>query len=264
MNPRHKPRYLLDRILLGIQSFLLPPASSPVATTTYRSPGSFRSNRLVVLLPGRGSRARHFERHGFGTAAREHRLAADLMAVDLHFGYYLKADPLERLRRDVLEPAEAAGYAEIILVGISVGSAGAVGLARENPGRVGGIILMGPFLGPDVMIEEIAAAGLARWSPSAASLAGSFEPFFARNWEYLRRSVSDPSAPPLLLACGASDRYAAGQRLLAEALPPARVLTLPGGHDWATWERLWKSILSREAIPFAARCAAAKPATAAP
>lgn len=264
MNPRHPLRHLPERFLFRIRSLFLPPASAPVPTTFYPAPaaGPGRSDRQVVLLPGRGSRAKHFERRGFVAAAREHRLAADLVAVDLHFGYYLRGDPPERLRQDVLEPARAAGYAEIHLVGISIGAAAAVALARDNPGRIAGILLMGPFLGPEAMIEEIAAAGLARWSPGAAGLSGSFEPFFARNWEYLRRSARDPSAPPVLLAFGASDRYAAGQRLLAESLPPERVLTVPGGHDWATWGKLWDRILARGAFPFAAR--RAKPVTAAP
>ncbi len=263
MNPRHKPRALLDGVLFGLRSLFLPAASAPVPSSLYPSVPSGRSDRLVVLLPGRGSRMKHFERHGFVASAREHRLAADLLALDLHFGYYLKADPMERLRLDVLEPARAAGYAEITLVGISVGAAGAVGLARENPGRIAGIILMGPFLGPEAMIDEVAAAGLARWSPGAASLSGSFEPFFARNLDYLRRIARDPRAPRILLTYGVSDRYAAGQRLLAGILPPERVITLPGGHDWATWGKLWESILSRGAFPFAAQ-ASAEGLTAAP
>ncbi|HEU5180214.1 MAG TPA: alpha/beta fold hydrolase [Candidatus Polarisedimenticolia bacterium] len=259
MNPRHIARHLVDGVHYGIRSLFLPPASVPVPTTSYPSTASGRSDRLVVLMPGRGSRATHFERHGFVASAREHRLAADLLAVDLHFGYYLKADPLERLRRDVLEPARTAGYTEVALVGISVGAAAAVGAAREYSGSIAGIILMGPFLGPEAMIEEISAAGLGRWSPGSPDLSRSFEPFFARNWEHLRRIARDPLAPPVLLAFGESDRYAAAQRLLAEILPPERVIVLPGGHDWITWGKLWESILTRRAFPFAARASVAAP-----
>src|SRR5262245_4460108 len=224
MNPRLKPRHLVQRLMLAVHSFVagrlpLPAATAPVPATLYRASESGRARRLVVLVPGRGSRGGDFERRGFIAAARARGLDADLMAVDLHFGYYLKDDPLARLRDDVLQPARAAGYEEIHLAGISVGAAGALALARAHPPEIASLVLLGPFLGPDVMIEEIAAAGgLGRWSPSAASLTGSFEPFFVRNWEHLRRLAADPGAPPLLLAFGASDRFAAAQRLLADLL----------------------------------------------
>lgn len=270
MHPRRNPRHLLERLLFPIRSFvsarlLLPPASAPVPTTLHRASAAGRSRQLVILLPGKGSRGKDFVHRGFVAAARDHRVAADLMAVDLHFGYYLKGDPLERLRHDVLEPARAAGYAAIHLAGISMGAAGALALARQHPGEFASLLLMGPFLGPGVLIEEIAAAGgLGRWAPSAASLSGSFEPYFARNWEYLRSLAADPAAPPLLLAFGTADRFAAAQRLLAESLPPGRVFTLPGGHDWTAWRLLWDAILSQGAFPLAGRPAPAAPVGAPP
>jgi len=261
--PGHQARLEFERILFGIRALFLPRATLPVPTFLTTASAAGRSERLVVLLPGRGSRARHFDRHRFAAIAREQRLAADILAVDLHFGYYLKADPLVRLRLDVLDPSRAAGYSEIHLVGISVGAAAALGLAHDNPGRIAGLLLMGPYLGSETMVEEIAAAGLARWTPDAASL-GEFDPFFARNWEFLRRSARQRSAPPILLAFGESDRYAAGQRLLAEALPRDRVFTAPGRHDWTTWSKLWETILSRGAFPAAARRDPAETIEAAP
>ena len=33
--------------------------------------------------------------------------------------------------------------------------------------------------------------------------------------------------------------------MLARQLPAERVVTLPGGHDWETWLRLWRTLLAK-------------------
>jgi hypothetical protein len=34
--------------------------------------------------------------------------------------------------------------------------------------------------------------------------------------------------------------------MLAERLPAAQVVTIPGGHDWATWIHLWQHLLDQD------------------
>ena len=187
-------RHQLARLLFSLQSMvssslLTSPVKVPVPTLLYRERVGERSRSLVVLLPGKGSRGEDFERRGFVRAARDRCLGAVLLAVDLHYGYYLQGTFRERLWKDVVEPAGAQGYEQICLLGISMGASGAL-------------------------------------------------------------RTSTPEAPPrILLAFGEQDRFAATHRLLARALPPSQVFTVPGRHEWKTWKTLWEKMLNAGVLP---------------
>jgi hypothetical protein len=43
---------------------------------------------------------------------------------------------------------------------------------------------------------------------------------------------------------GAGDPYARGHQLLAELLPPERVVVIEGGHDYLTFKTLWKIFIT--------------------
>ncbi len=67
---------------------------------------------------------------------------------------------------------------------------------------------------------------------------------------WLRNVLDHPAgAPALYLGTAQDDRFAAGHRLLAAALPEGHVVTAEGGHDWEAWVRLWRLLLQRS--PFA-------------
>jgi pimeloyl-ACP methyl ester carboxylesterase len=247
---RRKLRNHLARILFSLQSFrsasfFTPAVKIPVPVFLDQAHPGERARDLVVLLPGKGSRGKDFRKKGFMASARAAGLEADLEAVDLHFGYYLKGIFLERLWKDVIEPAREQGYQEIHLVGISMGAAGALGLARSHPESVAGVVLIAPFLGPADLVETIQAeGGLEAWSPATPAGAGEFEAFFTANWEMMKSLASESATgPSLTLAFGEADRFARSQRLLASALPPGRVFTAPGGHRWGTWKALWSRLL---------------------
>ena len=57
---------------------------------------------------------------------------------------------------------------------------------------------------------------------------------------------ADPAAklPAMTVGFGDGERLRAGQRLLADLLPPAQVLEIPGGYDWSTWKTLWQRLWS--------------------
>ena len=56
-------------------------------------------------------------------------------------------------------------------------------------------------------------------------------------------SSTATAEPPLHLGLGREDRFAERHRVLAAALEPGEVDTVPGGHDWPTWRRLWDNFL---------------------
>lgn len=197
----------------------------------------------VVLLPGRFDRGADFGDRGFANAAFREAPAVEVIAADAHLGYYRDRSVVQRLHEDVVGgPAgRRPEDGETWLAGISMGGLGALLYTRDHPEQVGGLLLVAPFLGDEAMAAELAAAGsLASWSPDPA-LASEFP---QEIWVYLKQLLADPAAPPLYLALGEADETAATARFLARELPEERVFTVPGGHDWPTWEELWRRFLA--------------------
>jgi|SRR6185503_16667352 len=181
-----------------------------------RAPGVDAARTLLVMLPPAKACARDLVDHGFVAAVREHRLPLDVAAVDADADYYLESGVGERLSADVIAPMRAKGYARLWLMGISLGGYGCIAVARQRAAELEGVILLAPFLGSR--------------GPEA------LEP------------ADDAWFPAAYLGFGASDRYAAASEALAQRLPAARVLRLPGEHDWQTWIRLWRELLARPAF----------------
>jgi len=222
-------------------------ATVPVPTITYAKRPEARAASLVILLPGIKSRSGDFDRKRFIGIARERGVDADLIEVDLHFGYYLDGSCSRRLWEDVVAPARASGYQRIWIVGISLGGSGAIGFAREHRDALAGLVLLSPYLGPPEMAGRIRSAGvLEKWIPENSGADGSFEKFIEENWGFLKGvSVTGGRSPALYLGYGRNESMGPSLDLLADSLPADHVIRVPGGHRWNTWQALWEEILSR-------------------
>lgn len=203
------------------------------------------ANRIMlVMLPGAKVRPQDLVQHGFVQALRARRLPVDVVAVEAHLGYYLERNLSEHLTRDIIAPARARNYRRIWLMGVSLGGMGALIHAREHPADIEGLILLAPFLAVRGTIAEVVrAGGLTRWQPGAIQADDDERRLLAWVKAY---PPAAQSAPKIYLGYGTEDRYAAGSSLLAERLPPAQVMTIAGGHDWATWIRLWHDLLDQD------------------
>ena len=211
------------------------------------------THTLLVLLPGRGMTLREMERHGFVAALQAQGLAVDVLRADAHLGYYKDRSILERLRTDVIAPAQAAGYRSIWLAGISLGGLGALLYADAHPEDVAGLLLLAPYLGDDETAKTVVAAGgLLQWQPPPGPPSDGDAEIAIAAWRsaqgVLRRAASG-NPMPLSLGYGLSDRFAVPQQVLARALPPERVFTAPGGHDWDPWLGLWQRMLAASGLP---------------
>jgi pimeloyl-ACP methyl ester carboxylesterase len=99
---------------------------------------------LIVMLPGSYSVPEEFQREGFVKILRARHLAADLVLVDAHVGYYRNRSIVDRLAEDVIGPARARGYGHVWLAGISIGAVGAMLYADAHPADVDGVVLIAP------------------------------------------------------------------------------------------------------------------------
>ena len=233
--------HLRNTALLSILALLsgcigLAPTKTPIPNIkTLRA--DTPSDTLVIMLPGRGDRADTFIAQGFQKEGE--RLGFDTIAVDAHFGYYMKRSLLPRLHEDIVLPARAAGYENIWLLGISMGGFGSLLYAAEHPDEIDGVILLAPYLGDPKLAEEIdVGGGFDAWSGEGVG----FEDYEIGVWAWLQSAASGRSGTPVILGYGESDGGAKTHAVLADALEPSSVYRLPGGHKWTTWRPLWKEI----------------------
>ncbi|MEJ8851486.1 alpha/beta hydrolase [Variovorax rhizosphaerae] len=226
----------------------------PMAQQLDRSACPAQTDTLLVLLPGAYSDPAEFVREGYIDAVRERGLSVDVLRVDAHLGYYSNGVIIDRLRADVIAPAQAQGYGSIWIVGISIGGFGGMVYAEERPGELAGIVAIAPYLGERLIATGIDnAGGLARWrAPPVLPEMSPRERRELRVWRWLQAYSNEPPPsdhPPLWLGYGLDDRFAFSHRLLADALHADHVATTEGGHDWPEWMRLWRNLLPRLPLP---------------
>jgi pimeloyl-ACP methyl ester carboxylesterase len=224
---------------------LLRTPKSPIDAVWYRNPAENRST-LVVLLPGRYDTAECFSKEGFIDALRAEGISADVVAVDAHLGYYWHRCLVTRIRTDIIEPAVKLGYRHIWMAGISLGGFGALWYDKEQPGVVERLVLLSPYLGNSGIAAEVAAAGgIRRWDPPVSGP----EDIQREIWRLLKvYEQPERVVGRVFLGYGLQDQFAGSNGLLAQLIPPSQVITVRGGHDWATWRELWRSLLEKPAL----------------
>ena len=201
-----------------------------------------RQDRLahtrMVWLPGAFHAPEDFVHAGFDTAVARRGLEIDLQFADLALDHLGDRSAIERLARDIVRPARTAGCSAVWLGGISLGGSFVLDYAATDAGPWDGLCLLAPYPGNRLLIGEIALAGcLAAWQPGP--LAESDEE--RRIWRFIQ--ARGAGRPPLYLGYGRDDRFAQGLDLMTQALPPATVQVIEGGHDWSTWSALWERFL---------------------
>ncbi|HEY6146664.1 MAG TPA: alpha/beta hydrolase [Thermoanaerobaculia bacterium] len=231
---------LLASALLAPGCLRLRPETVPMVTRSVSEPGAPPGRCLVVFLPGRRDTLGDYRVHGFPKMAREAGVSADYLEVDAHLAYYASETITKRLRDDVIEPARAKGADRIWIVGISMGGLGGILYAREHP-EIAGVVALAPFLGDTEPGLVAKAGGLPRYTPGAKRVVADYE---RELWGWLKEFTAAGAAhPPVYLGWGEGDDLAPADKLLGDALPPGRVFTARGKHDWRTWTDLWREFL---------------------
>jgi esterase/lipase superfamily enzyme len=202
-----------------------------------RYSGMTGKRSLVVLFPTIGGKGAHYESQGFLDEVWERGFEASMEVLDIKPSLYLGSRIVELVKTEVIEPAKAEGFEEFYLVGISLGGHGALLYATTYPEDVDGIVLLAPFISGEFASEAIdEAGGLETWEDC---------PFLAWThacnlWKSLQVYVSDSrNQRKVVLGFGTEDIFVEQCRILAEVLLPEQVFTVPGGHDWITWKKLF-------------------------
>jgi pimeloyl-ACP methyl ester carboxylesterase len=208
-------------------------------------PGSCAPTR-ILMLPAAYTVPEDFARAGFVTAARNRSAPLDLVFVETKLQHLTDRTVLRQLRDEVVLPARATGCRNVWLGGISIGGFIALAYAEAHPSEVEGLCLLAPYLGNRIVTGEILQAdGVAGWEPGELS----DDDDERRIWRFIkrRRGTRDGRGPAVHLGYGSEDRFADDHRLMAAALDPAAaadsVDTVPGGHEWPAWLKLWESFL---------------------
>jgi len=219
----------------------------PIGTIEVAAPRPSAERTLVIVLPGFGVDAAEMLDRGIAGAIQEAWPEADVVLTSATFAYYRDGRLLARLQDEVVGPALKTGYRRIWLAGASMGGMGALLYEREHSGALAGIVLFAPFLGSKELLHEIrAAGGLRRWDPGALSAEINGENYQRQVWMMVKDWVDRPAlAHRVWLVSGTSDRMIDDVRLLAQELPGANSLELPGGHTWDTWRRGAKEMFAR-------------------
>lgn len=245
--PNEIKLYVLTIVFLSfLGCSLMYPTKKPIDTIQYMT-GKERAENLIVMLPGRMDDSADYMKHGFITALQNCGIHIDAIAVDAHYGYYNERNLLPRLYEDVILPARQKGYKNVWLLGISMGGLGALLYAQQYAHTVNGLVVLAPFLGDREVCDEISGAGgLAQWSPQEPI---TDEDYQRALWKWLKNYISPQEhLPVLVMGYGKDDRFADANRLLAEILPKDQVYVVPGGHEWASWGKIYTLFLQSGVI----------------
>ena len=193
---------------------------------------------LLALLSGSYSEPEDFVREGFPAAVRAQGIDAEVVMAETRASWFADGSIVRRIRDSVVLPARARGHSRIWLAGISLGGLAALGYAARHEGEIDGIVLISPYPATREVLREMqAAGGLGDWKPVIPP-EGDLE---REAWLWL--ATSRAGRAPVHCYFTSGDRFASGQRQMAQALDPGRVRELPGGHDWPAWRALWDEFL---------------------
>ncbi len=208
-----------------------------------RAPKDGGDRLALIMLPGAKNTPRQLVEHGFIRAVRERALPADVIVLDAHADYYLDRQHIEGLLHHTLDEVLAQGYRRIWLMGISLGGLGSMLCVTQRAADIEGAVLLAPFLGTSGIVAGVAAAGgLAGWRLKDGEETDYERAFLAK---VQACAFDEPLFPKIYLGFGRQDRFFASSELLRPRLPPQRVLTIDGGHDWDTWRSLWRGLLDK-------------------
>lgn len=194
---------------------------------------------VLVMVPGMGMREADFHTRGLVAAVQQSGLPVVCVPLDPGSDSYLDGSVEARLLEGIDAAQRVTGAGRVWLAGISLGCQAILRCVRSRADLAEGLLLLTPYLGSTGLIAEIIRAGGLR--PWAAANQDRSQPDRA----FLTWLATTP-LPPTLVGRAQQDRFATTATLLTELLPPGRLVSVPGEHDWTSWDRLWRNMLEQD------------------
>ena len=241
-------RHLFVSSLLLVISMLsaacVPKAQIPLPILEYGQTEITGHRDLLIFMRGIGGSHTDFERFGLIDQLRERNLPVDIIVPNAHYGYYKTESVVDRIKKDIIEPAKQRGYERFWLAGFSMGGLGSLFYIREYPQDIEAVMLVSPFMGWGTIRREIVSAGGINYWDADNSAIDNWQILV---WTFIQDYLGAPdNYPPVYLGYGTRDGVAKnGPELLAAALPQERIFTLPGSHNYPTFKALWSKHLDR-------------------
>lgn len=197
----------------------------------------------LVLLPAAATTAEDFVREGFVDDLRELAIAVTFVRSEVPVDIYAADHIVTLLKEHVLHPLRLDATGPVWIVGISLGGMTALACAEAHRELVDGVFAIAPWPGLRPLWSDVPdAGGIAAWAARHSDIRFDDE---RRIWHWL--GTGGGSRPEIVIGFGRQDRFAEGQLLLSEALPPEQRLLVDGAHDWPTWRALWRRFLAQHA-----------------
>jgi pimeloyl-ACP methyl ester carboxylesterase len=195
----------------------------------------------LVLLPAAATTADDFVREGFVDDLNQHGIATTFVRSEVPVDMYAADRIVTLLREHVLHPLRINATGPVWIVGISLGGMTALACAEAHRDLIDGVFAIAPWPGLRPVWSDVpAAGGIAAWAAQRTNAPFDDE---RRVWRWLGSDAR--GRPEIVIGYGRQDRFAEGQQLLSEALPPEQRLLIDGAHDWPTWRTLWRRFLAQ-------------------
>ena len=249
---RHPVRFGLLAVVLAtlvlaacLVSRQLP--DGPIPTETYAALSGKADGPVVVVLPGIQDDMESFKASGIVEQIQQANADATVILAAAEFGYYMDRSLLERLQREIINPAVVAGHSEFWMAGASLGGFGALLYERAHPEFLTGLVLMAPFTGRKELAKIIAkAGGLAQWQPGPAPSVIHPDDVPYEVWRMLKQFTQQPErAARLWLICGRDDKFYLAAQQIAGVIPDSHYVEPDGGHKWKVWAPAAGEVFSR-------------------
>lgn len=232
----HWRLWLASTLVLLLLSGCAAIPTAPLAALNYRAKEAAQQRNLLVLLRGLGADNSIFAEEGIIEEIRQRGLPFDVVAPDIHYGYYQAKTFDIRLKEDIIDPARRQGYEKIWLAGFSMGGLGCLIYLRNHAADVDGVLLTSPFLGWPAIHRDIQrAGGIASWTETGDDP----DDWERMIWTWIKKRDVGAS-PPIWLGYGSGDMLSAnGPALLASVLPSEHVFSVPGNHTLSTFKTIF-------------------------
>lgn len=216
--------------------------SPPIHTKLHRDPRPGPQRVLLVMLPGMGISSQDFVDYGLVAMAQSGHQIVDVLATQPDQSLYLDGVIADDLNKVLARFTSGENDTRLWLLGISLGGMGALACAARSVARIEGLVLLAPFIGTRGTVAALQrAGGWNHWSPRESVATQAEQEVLC----WLQTCLANPAGPPIWLGHATRDRFAAGHRMLAAALPDDRTVQVEGAHDWPAWQAQFQALMRR-------------------